>query len=122
MKKNLLTDLEDENSMNTTRHASYKRIDISSDEEIAKMLTDCDDDQKIVIDIAVTYTRSWKKSQKGLSKPNDAPLLIVQGGAGSGKSRLINLISEGGKPNTVLLLCGGFYRHPRRAIGLPGKL
>ena len=94
MKKNLLTDLEDENSINTTRHESYKRIDISSDEEIAKMLTDCDDDQKIVIDIAVTYSRSWKKSQKGLSKPNDAPLLIVQGGAGSGKSRLINLISQ----------------------------
>ena len=32
------------------------------------------------------------------------------------------ILHEGGKPNTVLLLCGGFYRHPRRAIGLPGKL
>ena len=86
-------DNEEENS-GKKRKDFYRKIELSSEEELKEMIDACDEDQRMIIDIATTYARSWKKSIAGISSPNKAPLLIVQGGAGSGKSRVIKVISE----------------------------
>ena len=92
--QNLQTEIEEEEHSSCKKCEIFRKIQLSSDTQLKQMIADCDEDQRIVLDIAETYSRSWKKSLAGKIRPDTAPLLMVHGGAGSGKSRLIRVITE----------------------------
>ena len=68
-----------------------KPIELVNINDLRDMYLKCDKEQTLVIDIAVNYAKTIKKCSQTLEPP---PLIVVQGGAGSGKSRVINLITQ----------------------------
>ena len=72
----------------------YRRIELYSDDDIDKLTRSLDDEHRIALDIVVDFTVSVVKSRKTHSQFKDIPLIIVQGGAGSGKSMLIEVMSQ----------------------------
>ena len=72
----------------------YKKIELYPEDKIASLTLQLDDDQRKVVDIAVNFARSVVKSKKTKDTVPKAPLLIVQGGAGSGKSTVIEAMSQ----------------------------
>ena len=69
-----------------------------------------DNEQRLVVDTATNYAKSIKKSKNSLSKPDKAPLVIVQGGAGVGKSTVIEIISEA--TDLILREAGDDFAYP----------
>ena len=69
-----------------------------------------DNDQRLVVDTATNYAKSIKKSKNGLSKPDKAPLVIVQGGAGVGKSTVIEIVSQA--TDLILREAGDDFAYP----------
>ena len=72
----------------------YKSILLEDDGSLESMSQKLDKDQRLVFDICIDYATSVKKSRKNSSVPINPPLLVVQGGAGSGKSCVIEAISQ----------------------------
>ena len=74
----------------------YNRIELYDDDMIQSLTLRLDNEQRRVLDIAVDYAHALKKSKCAKVKEAlpPAPLLIVQGGAGAGKSALIEALSQ----------------------------
>ena len=53
-----------------------------------------DHDQRSVIDIIVKYGKNFVKSRKNNTEKPAAPLLMVHGGARSGKSHVIDTLAQ----------------------------
>ena len=77
----------------TTGNA-YKKIELYTDEKIKKLTLQLDKEQRFVLDIGVDFAKNVVKARKGTIPLPKAPLLIVQGGAGTGKSTLIDAMSQ----------------------------
>lgn len=58
------------------------------------MTLQVDEDQRTVLDVGVHFAKNLVKAKKGITPFPEAPLLIVQGGAGSVKSTVINAMSQ----------------------------
>ena len=58
------------------------------------MTQNLDSDQRIVLEIGVDYAKSVIKSRKIKAQQARPPFLIIQGGAGSGKSTIIDVMSQ----------------------------
>ena len=72
--------------------AVYRRIDVSDTEKMRSDVRFLDRDQRMVFDIVIKFT---KDIAKGLNEKHIMPpKLIVHGGAGSGKSTIINVLSR----------------------------
>ena len=73
----------------------FKRIELEDDQVMLERTRTVDEDQRRVIDIAVQYSRSLRKCQNrsDITAPTP-PLVVVQGGAGSGKSFVIDLVAK----------------------------
>ena len=72
----------------------YRRIEIPSDEELKENTRLLDKYQKEVINIGVKYAKGIVKSRKEGNKSPEAPLLMVHGGAGAGKSTVIKILAQ----------------------------
>ena len=72
----------------------YKSIELDDLELISEETMLLDQSQKLVIDIGITFAKDLVKAAKNGHKIPEAPLCIVQGGAGSGKSHVINLLAQ----------------------------
>merc|ERR1711954_459615 len=72
----------------------YKHIEIEDEFTLRKRTDDLDADQKVVIDMALTYAKDLLKSRSGSCQHPKPPLLAIQGGAGSGKSHVIDILSQ----------------------------
>ena len=90
--------------------SAYKRIDLDSEEQIEAMTLSLDKEQRLVLDIGVDYVKNLVKARKAGSLPPKAPLLIVQGGAGTGKSTVINALSQ--QMEKILRKSGDDPTHP----------
>ena len=71
----------------------YRRIDISDKDSMAGMVQQLDCHQRRVFDTVIKYCKDLRKSVQSRANVPDPPLLLVHGGAGSGKSTLIHAIS-----------------------------
>ena len=71
----------------------FKTVTLSSDEEIQQLIHRLDDAQRMVVNTAMKYIKQIKISRKINSKVV-APRLIIQGGAGSGKSTVIHVLVQ----------------------------
>ena len=73
---------------------SYRTIELINDDELYARTQSLDPEQRMVVDIAINYAKDIVKAIAAKSQMPKAPRLIVQGGAGSGKSTVINLMSQ----------------------------
>ena len=72
----------------------YRKIDISDLDGMRKAARQLDPDQRFPFDIVIRYVKQRRASwRSGLSKPKP-PLLKIHGGAGCGKSTLMNVIAS----------------------------
>ena len=73
---------------------TIRSIELKSPDEILKAARDLDEFQKKALNVAVTFAQDVIISRKNKIAYPRAPFLMVRGGAGSGKSTLINVISQ----------------------------
>ena len=94
---------------NVKKGNMYKIIELYSDDKIEEITRNLDEEQRMVLDIAVAFAKSILKSRKThqFSQP---PLLIIQGGAGSGKSTLIDAVCQ--QIEKILRKSGDDPNHP----------
>ena len=71
----------------------FKTIIIKPDEEVFQLIHRMDNDQRMVLDVAIRYIKRILMSRKSPFKFM-APRLIIQGGAGAGKSSVIHVIVQ----------------------------
>ena len=72
----------------------YKKIDLYSDQKIETLTLNLDKEQRIVLDIGVSFAKNVVKARNAGTPSPKAPLLVVQGGAGTGKSTVIDALSQ----------------------------
>ena len=72
----------------------YKQISVSNLEDLKKMTMMLDKEQRQVVDISMKYATDIVKATAASTCPPNAPKLIIQGGAGSGKSTVIDVLSQ----------------------------
>ena len=87
----------------------YKPIDLCEGDVLDSMTRNIDEDQREVLEIGVHYAKSIVKAKKSKEKIFP-PLLIVQGGAGTGKSTVIDILSQ--QMEKVLRTGGDNPDHP----------
>ena len=84
-----LSNIDDMHPVNRQKTV-YKRLDISDTESMASLTQLLDCDQRYAFDKVISYCKDLRKSLKNDNPTPKPPLLIIHGGAGSGKSMLIN--------------------------------
>ena len=73
---------------------TLRRIDVKTADEILKEARKLDEFQKRSLHVAVNFAQDVIIARKGKIPYPSSPFLMVHGGAGSGKSTLINVISQ----------------------------
>ena len=96
---------------------TLRNIELKSADEMLTEARDLDEFQKKALHIAIRYAQNVLIARKRNTPPPSAPFLMVHGGAGSGKSTLINVISqyvhqlmmrEGDDPDCPYILLSAF--------------
>ena len=79
----------------TNQPTPYCRIDVPTNDDLYRSTAGLDRFQIEVVNVAVQYARDLVKARKKLGNPPPkAPLLMVHGGAGAGKSTVIKIVSQ----------------------------
>ena len=78
----------------TPANSSFKKIALYSNQQIEDLTLGLDKEQRMVLDIGVDYAKNIVKETKQKIISFKAPLLIVQGGAGTGKSFVIDAMTQ----------------------------
>ena len=86
---NMLDDNE-----NVTSKSIYRTIEIKNLETLKENTRSLDIYQRKVVDIGVKYSKDLVKSRKNKSKLPSPVYLMVHGGAGAGKSTVINILAQ----------------------------
>ena len=73
---------------------TLKNIEVKSPDELLREARDLDRYQKMVLHIAIEFAQDLIIAKKGKRQLPVAPLMMVHGGAGSGKSTVINVMSQ----------------------------
>ena len=72
----------------------YKRIELYPSEKLENLVHQLDKEQRCVVDVGVDFANNLVKAKHGLMPKPKAPLVVVQGGAGTGKSTVIDIMSQ----------------------------
>ena len=72
----------------------YRKIELELHEDLNFKAQRLDVDQSLVLDIAVDYSKACVEAIKANIARPQAPLVIVHGGAGTGKSTVIDVLSQ----------------------------
>jgi hypothetical protein len=72
----------------------YRKIELDKAEELSLKAHRLDEDQSLVLQIGLDYSKSLVKSIKSKFERPLVPLTIVHGGAGTGKSTVIDVFSQ----------------------------
>ena len=100
------TDITDEPLISTR----YKPMELYDDKTMISMSRSLDHDQRMVLEIGVDFAKSVIKSRKRKHVVTSQVLLVVQGGAGSGKSTVIDILSQ--QIEKILRQSGDNPEHP----------
>ena len=73
---------------------SFRKIELDDDDLLGAKIRSLDPDQRSAFDLIVKYARDSVKAKKGKNSFPVAPRLLVLGGAGTGKSHLIDVLSQ----------------------------
>ena len=79
---------------NQTVTSIYRRIELPTAEMMREKTRSLDNQQRQAVNIAVKYAKDIVKARKEGNSPPKAPLLMVHGGAGAGKSTVINVLAQ----------------------------
>ena len=71
-----------------------KQLQLDETEILNNKTQQLDEDQRRVVDIGIQFARDTVKSSKWPNKSPKAPKLIITGGAGAGKSTVINVVCQ----------------------------
>ena len=90
--KDMISD-GDGSSMNVK---TYREICVENDKELFAKVRTLDRDQRTVIDMIVGFARRHEmaNNQRGKNPWPEAPLMLVHGNAGTGKSHVIDVLSQ----------------------------
>ena len=77
----------------TMPQENFKRVIIPNDDELKARTRSLDKWQREVVNIGIRYAKDITKSKHVGNIPGKAPLLMVHGGAGAGKSAVINVLA-----------------------------
>ena len=86
--------LGQETEENQKASSPFIRIELSDVQDLHKEIANLDKYQREVVNISVKYARDLVKTRKAGNRPPVPPLLMVHGGAGAGKSTVINLVAK----------------------------
>ena len=78
----------------TSNKNLYRKIELKNDNDINSKIHALDADQRMVLDIGVDYAKKCARIGKHKFRRPTAPLVIVHGGAGTGKSTVIDALSQ----------------------------
>ena len=79
---------------NSVQRAIYRRVDIPCSAELKENTRSLDKYQRQVVNIGIKYAKDIVKASKDGNKAPEAPLLMVHGGAGAGKSTVIKVLAQ----------------------------
>ena len=82
------------NTENVRKEKLFKKIEIGNIEELRELSIKMDKYQKVILEIAIRYARYKVKALKQKNKRPIPTLLMVHGGAGSGKSTVISVLAR----------------------------
>ena len=97
-------------STSSSTETIYRKIEIPNEADLREKLQNLDVHQKEVINIGIKYCKDLVKARKIGNKKPEAPLLMVHGGAGAGKSTVINILAM--MTQKILLQPGDNPDHP----------
>ena len=79
---------------NKSKDSFFKKIELVSLDYLSSETRKLDQDQRRVVDIGISYAQNLRKSSLKESVQPKPPLVVVHGGAGCGKSFVINLMTQ----------------------------
>ena len=83
-----------DNNENTYSKSIYRKIEIKCLKTLKENTRSLDIYQRKVVDIGVKYSKDIVKSRKNCRKQPEPIYLMVHGGAGAGKSTVINILAQ----------------------------
>ena len=72
----------------------YRKVEIQSKDILNQKTRNLDEFQRHVVNIGIKFAKDVVKSRNGFQKPPESPLLMVHGGAGAGKSTVIDILAQ----------------------------
>ena len=75
---------------NEKKKTTFKKILLYEDRKIEAITRNLDEEQRMCLEVAVDYAKSIVKFKKHSAHSREPPLIVIQGGAGSGKSTVID--------------------------------
>jgi hypothetical protein len=87
------SEFNDQNK-NIQKEKVFKPIEIGNIEDLLMQTKLLDRYQKYVLEVAIRFSRGVVKSLKPKNRRPSPPMLMIHGGAGSGKSTVINSLSR----------------------------
>jgi len=87
-------DEEDNNYHTSKEKVLFKRLDVSNHNEMLCSVRKLVPEQRIAFDKVIQFCKNLKKSLDGKNRAPIPPLLMIHGGAGSGKSTIIHEIAK----------------------------
>ena len=77
-----------------TTDTFFKKIELQNEDFLSSQTQKLDQDQRLVVDLGIEFAKNVRKSQFNNTAKPTPPLLVVHGGAGCGKSFVINLMTQ----------------------------
>ena len=87
-------DFDEQTDKKVTNDKLFKRIELSDIDILNSETKSLDDDQLFVVNSAIDYAKSYKKSINGNKKLPHPILMKIVGSAGTGKSHVIHLVTQ----------------------------
>ena len=72
----------------------YRKVEIPSLEDLKERTRNLDEHQRHVVDVGIRFSKDTVMARKSCSAPPSPPILMVHGGAGAGKSTVINVLAQ----------------------------
>ena len=87
-------DLLDNNEDSIPIQSRYRKVEILSLDDLKESTRNLDEHQRHVVDVGIQYAKDVVMARKSFSTPPEPTILMIHGGAGAGKSTVINVLAQ----------------------------